>query len=1082
MSDQVPTPPPRVSNPGDRWVTSAASLWERLDALERCDCHPPCGLGADPVDLAAVVQALGGAESARCWLTRAGVPARGIAAVLRSEECAAGQCVSRYIGSLAWARCARDALKALEVLKPRVLEPPPGTTLPLFPEVSAQLAREATRQVVVPNRPGFDTTFACARVQLWRNLGGLIQHLLAANFQAFRALSGVQLSRMYADSRTSDVQGAAVVYRRWLIAFRESGARDIANDYPVLFRLIGEMIAGWVAATSELFDRLDRDWPELAATFGFSPSAALDGATFGLSDPHDGRRQVVLLRVGDRRFYYKPRSLDGEELWLKLLNALAASRDRCTYHAGMAASPLVLRHGYGYVAESTRTPLERHRIEEYHRELGAVLALFYAVNGTDGHMQNLVVSRGHPVIVDLETVLDAPMPATELPGSSLVVTTQGSTFLQRHSVASTGLLPQWVEWDDERVLDYSGIGANATGNDLQVAKHIVVENHGSVNLRIREEPVAGGHAPSIPLCDGEEIAATDYVDAVAAGFREGYRCIEQAHDQLLKLCATDASSKFVRQVLRPTRRYAAVTSMLEAPRWLTSGVMRTAGILEALHQPWMDRSAGWPPVVMAEARALDKGDIPLFSTRIDDAGLQCGGERIASWFAETPLANLASKLRGLSSADLTLQDRLIRLSFAARAAGNSSHAVPEAASPREVTSHNVESSALDHVDAVVQRLQRDAIDLGECSAWLTLAYNEQTGRYDYRLADHGIFSGSAGTAMFLAAANPVPTNSLAIRALIHSVQHLADAGDLMPCVRALALLRTAYTAAWLVRCGQREESVLFLLQEAVAAIDPSVLREDKHLDVLFGCASGLLASSRASEVFHWPRLLDCASVCSETLVTTQQLDGIDAGGWRTDTFPSRCITGFSHGASGIVYALAAGGDRDDPQVVRAIEMGLRFELDCFDAQIGTWRRWRDADGHGNSWCHGAPGIGLSRAGMIRAGWDHLVVREDLMRALDAARREILHIDTFCCGAIGVSEMFLTAAEVLPGEGLAEEGREVLMRTVLRRSPECYEIGTSTNAVCHPGLYQGWPGIAHGLARSQNSAVPSFALWDLPQPN
>ena len=151
-----------------RWLT-AASLWERLEALERCNCQPPCGLGAEPEDLAAVVQALGGAETARRWLARAGVSDRVIAAVLAPEGTNAAECVAQHVATLSWAKCAQDALEGLEVMEPRVLEPPQGTTLPLFPEISAQLVRQATRQVEVPSstrvRRGFRQ---CSRAALVR--------------------------------------------------------------------------------------------------------------------------------------------------------------------------------------------------------------------------------------------------------------------------------------------------------------------------------------------------------------------------------------------------------------------------------------------------------------------------------------------------------------------------------------------------------------------------------------------------------------------------------------------------------------------------------------------------------------------------------------------------------------------------------------------------------------------------------------------------------------------------------------------------------------------------------------------------
>ena len=110
---------------------------------------------------------------------------------------------------------------------------------------------------------------------------------------------------------------------------------------------------------------------------------------------------------------------------------------------------------------------------------------------------------------------------------------------------------------------------------------------------------------------------------------------------------------------------------------------------------------------------------------------------------------------------------------------------------------------------IVKRLEQEAIDLGEGSAWLTLLYDAETERFDHRLADHGIFGGSAGTAMFLAVATrAAATDALALRALTHSVDHLAGASDLAPCAHALSLLRTAYAAAWLLRCGLSDDALV----------------------------------------------------------------------------------------------------------------------------------------------------------------------------------------------------------------------------------------------------------------------------------
>lgn len=1072
-----------MSDPQATWLITAASLWERLDALHACSCAPRCGIAAPSEPLDAVVDALGGREAARRWLIDAGVSVGAIDAVFDPKD-DTGTCVVQHVAGLPWAIRAREALEGLERLEPRVLEPPPGMTLPLFPEVSAQLVRIASHRLEIPDRPGFANALASARVMLWWRLGRLWQHTLAADFQSFRAERAPRFVRGLAQRASLDQVAGRDVYMQWLASFRDTRARDLASEVPVLYRLTGEVIASWLDATSELFHRLVADWPDLVANFRLGPAAKLANATFGLSDPHDGGRSVVRLDMGSQRIFYKPRPLESEQLWADLLKRLEADAPADPYHCGMAAPASWLRPGYGYVAEAPTTALSPDGIERYHRELGAVLVLFYALNGTDGHMQNLVVSRGHPVLVDLETLLDAPISKTEFRGTRILVQTVGAGFLQRHSVAATGLLPQWVKWED-RVMDHSAIGAHAANNTIQAATRVVVENLGSVDLAIREESVTTGTAPSIPMCEGQEVAAIDHVDDVVEGFRLGHDRIARARDWLWRECAERSPTIAVRHVVRPTRGYAFAANALLAQRWLASGIVRTAAMLQALHQREMEKSQIWPRVVLHEMRAMDRGDIPLFSVRVDQQLLLSGGEVVGPWFEQTPLAALREKLSGLSDGELGLQTRLIRVAFAARVAEESAPAELRCETRASETLLGEPTRSEDHVAAITSCLEAEALDVDGGSAWLTLAHDPKTERYEYRLADHGVFAGSAGTAMFLAAASRVlgregPAER-ANRALHHSVAHLAQADDLAPSARALSVLQTAFAGAWMVRCGVRDEVLDSRLEQLVSELDPAVLRADRHLDVLFGSASGLLAAKRAAEVFAWGRLAECAEVCTEQLLCNQVLDGDDAGGWRTETSPDHCISGYSHGVSGIVYALAAAAPRDDGCVERAIERALAFESRCFDREAGTWSRSTADASHGASWCHGAPGIGLARAGLLRVGWDSVGIREDLDRALDACRRYPGQLDTFCCGAAGISELFLVAGDLWRSESLIEEGRAWLARTVLRGEPGSYELGTSTNRVCHPGLYQGWPGIAYLLLRSRTTAWPSFALWDLPDP-
>ena len=104
----------------------------------------------------------------------------------------------------------------------------------------------------------------------------------------------------------------------------------------------------------------------------------------------------------------------------------------------------------------------------------------------------------------------------------------------------------------------------------------------------------------------------------------------------------------------------------------------------------------------------------------------------------------------------------------------------------------------------------------------------------------------------------------------------------------------------------------------------------------------------------------------------QSADKSDAGySWKAPASVGRHnLTGFSHGAAGVAYAMlelfrATG----DSKYRTAAEEAFNYERHWFDAEAANWpdfreeagRRYRNAPrSFAATWCHGAPGIALSR--------------------------------------------------------------------------------------------------------------------------
>lgn len=862
------------------------------------------------------------------------------------------------------------------------------------------------------------------------------------------------------------------------------GAAAILDEYPVLARLAVEELESWVETSLELLDRLAADWPALVATFfdgrDPGPLAELDG---GAGDRHRGGRAVRILKfAAGTQLVYKPRPMAVDGHFQELL-AWAGSKSGDLSFRRLA---LLDRGEYGWMEfAATAGCASREEVALYHRRLGGLLALLYALEATDCHFENLIAAGDQPVVVDLESLFHprweieaAAKPDERLAGEALV-----------DSVLRIGLLPFQVG-EGEEAVDLSGV-ASVAG---QPTPRPVIQwrGIGTDAMRVVRERLLMEGGSNLPTLDGREIEAAEFTAEMAAGFAEVYRLLVRHREELLAFLERFADDP-VRAVLRPTRVYGLLLSESYHPDVLRDALDRDL-LFDRLwvgidDQPVLARA------IPAEHRDLRAGDIPAFMARPSSIDLWTSrGERIPGLFLEPAIATARRRIAGMGEEDLRRQLALLRLSLGTQLlnrddVGWSGYPPVEPGPP--LAPGELRERLVAGARAVGEWFEAMALREGRYATWIGLEYRNQFWSLVPMAED--FYAGLPGVALFLGYLGRMTGEnsgeerwtSLARAALAsllarHSESEERGQDDGRLSIGAFTgwggLL---YTAAHLGALWRDPE--LFAAAERMAERIPPRIERDDEIDVVGGSAGaifGLLALHRAAGS---RRALEVAVRCGEHLLARSHPAGAGLG-WLTKLATERPQIGFSHGNAGIGAALVElGAATGDARFLAAGLAGLAWERETFWPELERW-----LDGGGGppplestvaiAWCYGAPGVGIARLlALPRAPEEE--ERNALREEVEEAVRRTLERGfgenhCLCHGDLGNLDFLLQARRQL--------GIPALDGPIDRRTREVLASITRDGWLCgtrggveSPGLMNGFAGIGYGLLRlADPGRVPS----------
>ena len=255
---------------------------------------------------------------------------------------------------------------------------------------------------------------------------------------------------------------------------------------------------------------------------------------------------------------------------------------------------------------------------------------------------------------------------------------------------------------------------------------------------------------------------------------------------------------------------------------------------------------------------------------------------------------------------------------------------------------------------------------------------------------------------------------------------------------------------------------------------------DPNFDIIGGVAGFALSLLALHKCKPSQETLDMAIACGEHLLRSAQKQSRGIG-WNCMRDAAVPLTGFAHGNAGIGYALfALYGATKQQRFQEAAILAFEYERSVYSPEQRNWPDLRNkaAQSFSAAWCHGAPGIGLSR--LCALGFSHdLLYSDEIEAALATTAKGFAADPTLCHGDLGNADILLHASEILNDprwRSCAGHAVTAALKSARESGWKC----SNPLGVESPGLMTGLAGIGYALLRhAAPASIPSILALEAP---
>jgi hypothetical protein len=406
-----------------------------------------------------------------------------------------------------------------------------------------------------------------------------------------------------------------------------------------------------------------------------------------------------------------------------------------------------------------------------------------------------------------------------------------------------------------------------------------------------------------------------------------------------------------------------------------------------------------------------------------------------------------------------------------------------------LTANDIQTQLLHHAQQIAHQLLQQAYVTGEHAWWESVNFNVRAHTYN-TVASDNIYSGTAGILLFFIAMHQAKEDPAYPEIIRKAADYLVwkTAQDNNPGY-AFYTGRLGVSYALL-------EAADFLNDKRYITHALNIVRNcELYLqhpaycaDLLTGTSGTLIGLLHLYDRTREPWLLEKIELFTADLIKTATFVPGEGLSWYKNNQTMKNLCGFSHGASGMAFALMELGRYFNNDAYLWLgRQAVRYEQKQFDESTANWPDYRTryafehlhedmerlergdkqyffSPSNFVAWCHGASGIGLARARAyaITKNEDYL---HDLQRALttlekrtfDKSSRNLTY--TLCHGIGSDALVHAEASLVLNDPGLMDFARQFAEYAFKAKEREnMYRSGFSESDREDTSLFMGIAGI------------------------
>lgn len=853
---------------------------------------------------------------------------------------------------------------------------------------------------------------------------------------------------------------------------------NFIKEYSVLFRLISTKIINYKNHLSEIFSRYEADKLILEKELKIDTSSKISHIHLGSGDTHKQGRSVSILELSNgQKIVYKPRSLgiDQEfQLFIKWINSNEKNSKK------LKTIKILDKKTYGW---SEFVPFEncnqKEDLSKFYDRMGQLLGVLHVLNATDFHYENLIANGPQPVLIDLESLFHHTISSNHDMTKSPVL--NKSLQLINDSVISTGLIPNRTIKSEEFNFDLSGIGNSLDNQELPFktsvvsnpyTDEVVIEKKNSILVPGKNNPQLNGD-PSIEI--------GQYLENVVQGFSTTYNYLLN-NKSVLKNKINNFSEKESRKIFRDTMKYWKLMNLSFHPDFMRNQIDREI----LLNRLRVNKGELLERAVDYEIKDILNGDIPYFTSTPDSKDiLTSDGQIIKDFYYKDGLSLSFEKIDRLNENDLKNQLNIIRATISAVYSEKDIKLLQFNSQNRtENVKENLLEKSKEIADILIESAVKYEDEDGLEFCWtsmVTKGGNESN--WVYSITGPGLYDGNPGISLYFSYLYTITGEdkyksaaNAAIRPIIKILPDLVEPSN-VNLGGYLGIGGIIYTLHHLSNTLENPE--LMEMAKTYAKLFEKFIQQDVVYDLIGGSAGALMTLLNLYEEEKEEWMIDLGQKLVDHLIdnAVKKEQGI---AWVPfNDFKNEPYIGFSHGNAGIIAALSRFNNFfPSAKTENAIHSALHYENSYFSEEKNNWY-----SSHLNkyllAWCHGSPGILLSRCILMENGFNDKEVSIDLLNAFQSTIESQTGKNySLCHGDLGLIDILITASKKTNSFSKDDLIKINDIKTkILNSIFSNNQVQADINSV---GLLNGITSIGYGLIRIfDSSKVPSVLVLEKP---